>query len=116
MIDRLGMYEEARIRCPIIALDDIYDIIGEMLMSRKYRPEPYKLVEHNGYNPYEIKLAVERIRIMGAGKHMTEVQLERLEKEALQRCQEVRSGWTFKREGRPDEMEEESDFMDSLNG
>ena len=53
---------------------------------------------------------------MGAGKHMTEVQLERLEKEALQRCQEVRSGWTFKRECRPDETEEESDFMDSLDG
>jgi len=96
-LDKIGLYEEARIKCPVVAYGDVYDIMSEMLMSRKYRPDPNRLAQLHGHDPNEIPAAISLLRRQGAGRHMFEDQLVKLEHEATQICYEIRSGWTFKR-------------------
>ena len=99
-LDRLGAYEEAKISCPVVSFNNVYDLLCEMLMSRKYRPDPHRLATYLNHNPEEIPVAIEQIRKQGAGRHMFPEQLNKLETETTQICFNVRSTWTFKRETR----------------
>ena len=90
------MYEEAKISCSIFVHTDVYDMLSEMLMSRKYRPEPSKLALHCGNDPEMVLELIDSIRRKGAGRHMSTTQLEKIKQEALRTCEEVRSSWTFK--------------------
>ena len=106
-LDRLGLYEEARVSCPILAYDDVYEILSKILMSRKYEPAPKKLAEQCGHDSESVTTAIDLIRRRGAGRHMTEEQLLRLEQSTIIICQEVSGSWTFKREQILDSDDEE---------
>ena len=82
-------------------------------MSRKYRPDPHRLAQFHGHDPNEIPAAISLLRRQGAGKHMFENQLVKLEHEATQIFYEVRSGWTFKRMISNDDEDSELDITET---
>ena len=92
------MYEEAHISCPILVYNDVYDMLNQSLLSRKYLPDSKRLAEHCGYDEGEIGRVIKMIKKEGAGKHMHDEQIIKFEREAYRYSKEIRASWNFKRE------------------
>jgi len=102
------MYEEAHISCPILVYNDVYDMLNQSLLSRKYIPDSKRLAKYCGYNAEEIGRLIEMIKKEGAGKHMHDEQVIKIERDAYRYSEEIRASWNFKRESITEDSDIES--------
>jgi len=106
-LDRLGIYEEAKFSCPLIGHNDVYDMLEESLMSRKYEPDPSKIASYCFYDSERVRILIGEIKRNGAGRHMENDHLEYIEKEAIEECTLTRGNWRFKRFSNGDEFSDD---------